>query len=150
MAPKARASTCGQGRPAPVLRAEAAISRVPPREEFAMSWRSVPQVPARARLQWLVPQRVTIVTGSSSGAPRTLLCTRCSVEAGGAVRFGRGPPPIGSARGGPRTPDDERADGQQVDRRGAEALQRIAGVVDHRAPGGVQAGVDDDRQAGAP
>ena len=36
-----------------------------------------------------------------------------------------------------------------VDRRGAEALQRVARVVDHRAPGRVEAGVDHDRHAGA-
>ena len=37
-----------------------------------------------------------------------------------------------------------------VDRRGAEALERVARVVDHRAPGRVEARVDHDRDAGAP
>src|SRR4051794_28123275 len=55
-----------------------------------------------------------------------------------------------SARGRARPTDDERADREQVDGGGAEALQRVARVVDHRAPGGVQAGVDDHRQAGTP
>ena len=45
---------------------------------------------------------------------------------------------------------DERSEHQRADRSRAEALERIAGTVDHRPPGGVEAGVDQDRDAGAP
>ena len=48
------------------------------------------------------------------------------------------------------SPDDERADGQQVDGRRTEALQGISRVVHHRAAGGVEAGVDHERQPGPP
>ena len=41
-------------------------------------------------------------------------------------------------------PDEERADGQCVHRGGAETLQRVARIVDHRPPGGVEARVHDD------
>ena len=49
----------------------------------------------------------------------------------------------------PRPAYHEGADRQQVDGRGAEALERVARVVDHRPAGGVEAGVDHHGQAGA-
>ena len=48
----------------------------------------------------------------------------------------------------PWSADHERADREQVDRERAEALQRVARAVDHRAARGVEAGVDDDGQPG--
>src|SRR4051794_29142211 len=57
---------------------------------------------------------------------------------------------VGSAGGGARPPDDEGADRQQVDRRRPEALEGVPRVVDHRPARRVQAGVDHDRQPGAP
>ena len=96
--------------------------------------------PPRARAgagRQRVQQRRAGSAGRASAPPR-----RTAV--GAATR----PPP--PSRRATAAPDHERADGQQVDGRGAEALQGVPGVVHHGPAGGVEAGVDDDGQPGAP
>src|SRR4051794_16075937 len=65
------------------------------------------------------------------------------------VTLGGGELGLGQARLERWAQDEERAQGQRVDRRGAEALQRVAWIVDHGPPCGVERGVDHHGHAGA-
>ena len=139
------ADVAGRGRPAPAAAqtARAPVSRPPVGQRRAAAGR-------RAGRRRRRPRRPAVRADCGRRAP--------------AACRGDGRPTVGidrrrrhvrrlrspTSRHARRSPHHERADRQQVDRRRAEALERVARVVDHRPPGGVEAGVDHHRQAGAP
>src|SRR4051794_40678731 len=95
--------------------------------------RAAPRAPARVRACRRTPPRPQVCSYRSRVGRRMEPGPATRVRCGAASWVS-----AWSAGGGPRAPDDKRADGEQVDRRGTEALQGVARVVDHRPPGGVE------------
>src|SRR3569833_1439521 len=147
-APKASARICGQGRaPVLVLPAEAAfvfLQKVCPPPVLGGSAVRYPRSVAYQPISLVRVAHNRQAAGRAAGGTADRPTT--GVRTPAVERFSA----FWSACGRLRPADGDRADGEQVDRCRAEALEGVARVVDHGPAGGVQAGVDHDRQAGAP